>query len=257
MLNKRFDFRALSHICLLMTLLSLASPMAFAVDKMIVTRGDGNWPPFEMVEDGELTGFHIELVKVVAYQADIDVEFKNLPWPRAIKMVQRGKADAVTYVAKNEERTKFIHYFHANTLSGTAHYLLKHKSRKDIHFNGNLNQLTPHTVVHLSQYTFGDAFDNATDINKTAVKSTKQILKLIASQRYDLGVISEEDLGEANRSEYIDQIEFILPPLYTTSVYIGFSKHEHTQTIAEKFTAQMKLFKQTKEYQELRDKYGL
>lgn len=230
---------------------------AFAQTEMIVVRGNGDWPPYEMTQDEGLTGLHIELVKTVASSMGVTVFFESYPWLRAMEMVKTGQADAITYVAKNQERSQYIHFLESNVLSGTTHLLIKHKTREDISFTGNINELEPYSIIHMTGYTFGDTFDHAENLNKTPMKSVDQIVKLVAKERYDLGIISQSDLQGLRLEAEIHDIEFLAPPLYSTAVYIGFSKEKASYNFVEEFSAAMKAFKKTTEYQQLLRKYNL
>ncbi len=59
-------------------------------EKLIIVRGVGNYPPLEMVINGRLTGLHIEMIRHIAYQLNIEVEFISLPWGRQSRVSRKG-----------------------------------------------------------------------------------------------------------------------------------------------------------------------
>ncbi len=242
---------------LLFLLGSFAACNTYAQTEIVVTRGDGNWPPFEMIQDGKLTGFHIDLIRAVAEEANIHVVFKTYPWLRAVQMAKTGRSDAVSYLAKNEERQEFIVFSDNNVLSGTDHYLIKCKDRTDISFDGDYKSIESFSLVHIDGYTFGDDFDKVLFVQKAGVKNAEEVVELVAKGRYDIGIVSPADLGGAEASELIDKIEFLEPVLYSTTVYIGFSKAGENRHAYAAFTQAMKEFKKSNRYQQLRFKYGL
>ncbi|NOH22134.1 transporter substrate-binding domain-containing protein [Vibrio europaeus] len=239
------------------SLLCLLSRISYSKEELVVARGDGNWPPYEMVVDGELTGFHIDLIKAVAEHIDVDVTFKPFPWKRAVKMVASGNVDAISYIAKSPERTEFVYFSEDNVLSGAEHFLVKHKARSDIQYDGLIENLAPYSIVYISGYTLGKSFDEATHIDKNGVKSGELVVQLIAKQRYDLGIVSESDLEGVELPNLMNQIEYLSPAFYSTKVYIGFSKSHELTPVVEEFTTAMRLFKQTDQYKWLKQKYGL
>ncbi|WP_052772030.1 substrate-binding periplasmic protein [Vibrio mexicanus] len=179
---------------------------------LVIARGDGNWPPYEMEVDGQLTGFHIELIRKVASNLGASISFQSLPWKRAVKMVEAGQISAISYIAKTPEREQFVYYSESNILSGTHHYLVKHKDREDIVYDGKIEQLAPHSVVYISGFTLGKDFDESTSINKVEVSSSKRVIELIAKQRHDIGVVSIEDIEEMQHQGLLDEIEVMAPP---------------------------------------------
>lgn len=220
-------------------------------------RGDDNWPPYEMVEGGFLTGFHVELIRTVAKRIDVKIEFQTVPWLRAMHMVKLGHADAITYVAKNTERLEFIQFDKYNALSGADHYLIKRKDSPEVNFSGEIKNLAPYSIAHISGYTFGDEFDSAKFIEKTSVKTPEQVIHLVSKDWCDLGVISPVDIEDFESNKLMNNIEVIEPALYSSTVYLGFAKRKADQALIDKFTAEMKAFKATSEYQALRGKYKL
>lgn len=233
----------------------LLSQAADAQDEIVVARGDGSWPPYEMMDGGQLAGFHIDLVRAVAERIDVKVIFKTYPWVRAMTMAKRGQVDAITYVARNNERARYLHFLEGNVLSGTTHYLIQNRYSRAIHFDGNLSQLKDYSVAFISGYTLGQEFDQAGYIKKNPVKTVEQVVRLVAAGRYDLGVVNPVDLKGSNLSAWLDQTKRLPHPLHSTEVYIGFSVDN--DEMAERFSEAMTLFRQTPAYQQLLDKYRL
>ena len=66
-----------------------------------IVRGNGTYPPNEMIVDNQLTGLHIDLVKEVAVSLGYQVNFESVPWKRALSLIEKGTADAITYISKN------------------------------------------------------------------------------------------------------------------------------------------------------------
>jgi len=252
--STQFVPRLLSAFCAFMLLLPCT---VYSQTELVIARGDSNWPPYEMEVNGQLTGFHIELIRKVADNLGISISFKSLPWKRAVKMVETGQISAISYIAKTPEREQFVYYSESNILSGTNHYLVKRKHRDDIVFNGNIEQLEPHTVVYISGYALGKDFDESTTIHKVEVASGKRVIELISKQRHDIGVVSFEDLKGVQSQRLLDELEFMTPALYSTTVYLGFAKELSADPIVQAFTQEMEHFKQTSEYQQLKAKFQL
>ena len=89
-------------------------------ENMIVVRGNDNYPPMEMLVADQPTGFHVDIVNEVASIMGVTVQWKSLPWRRALKMAENGTADAITYVARTPERERFFVFLDGNVLSSST-----------------------------------------------------------------------------------------------------------------------------------------
>lgn len=230
------------------------------MDEMVVVRPDGFYPPYEMVIDGELTGFHVDLLGEVGKQLNVEVIFKSVPWKRALKMIRDGAADAITFISKTPEREEYVHFIDGNIISHTldGFFAIKEKAG-EISYTGELKQLRGLKIGVLAGYTYGDDFDNAHFLDKDdGAKVETQLLKKLLSGRFDIAV------GNVPRIRYIargmgveDRLEYLRPFLSNSPNYIGFSREKNIGRFSEKFAEVMTLFKSTPSYDALVKKYGV
>ncbi len=73
-------------------------------------QSDMYYPPFEYVEDGELTGFGIELLEAVAQVMELDIRFEGTVWAQARRNLESGQIDGVTGMFVSEERRYFADF---------------------------------------------------------------------------------------------------------------------------------------------------
>ncbi|MGF1755496.1 transporter substrate-binding domain-containing protein [Vibrio makurazakiensis] len=228
-----------------------------AQQELLVVRGDGNWAPYEMTIDGKLTGFHVETIREVAEVMNLKLTIKTVPWVRALKMVKQGEADAITFLAKTEERESYIFYAEENILSSVEHYLIKHKSSHSISFNGDLESLRTYSIAYNQGFTFGEAFEKASYLKKTTTQNTEQVVNLVIKGRSDLGIIKFRDLKEEWISDKVNQFSIMEPVFHSKYTYIGFSLSSKNKDLKVEFTRAMKEFKASPRYQMLKRKYDL
>lgn len=70
-----------------------------------------NFPPFEYVEDGELTGFDVELVNAILDEEDLEGEWVVMGFDGLIPALQSGQIDlAVSDISVNEERKAVVDF---------------------------------------------------------------------------------------------------------------------------------------------------
>lgn len=80
-------------------------------DKLIVGTDATEFQPFEYMENGEITGFDIELIKEIGKVLGKEVEFKNISFSGLLPALQVGKLDAVIAgLTVTDERKKYINF---------------------------------------------------------------------------------------------------------------------------------------------------
>lgn len=67
---------------------------------------DGTYPPFNyMSDDGEPTGFEIEMIQEIGKRADLDIKLQTVPWDGVFGQLDTGKIDTYACcIFPNEER---------------------------------------------------------------------------------------------------------------------------------------------------------
>ncbi len=227
-------------------------------EEIFVVRIDENYPPYEMVIDGELTGLHIDLMYATASRLGIKVKINSLPWKRAIMMVETGSADAITYIGKTPEREGFIHYNDGNILSSSAYGFVILKDRAaEIRYNGDLQSLSTYTIGVQHGYSYGTYFDGAKYLNRQTVKKVEQLVQLLLIGRIDLAVIDEPEYLQNRKKENWSKLTFLKPEIIKQNFYVGFSRVKKLGKLSNKFAKELSAFKQTKEYQRILTKYQL
>lgn len=232
---------------------------AEAPQNLSIVRGNGFWPPYEWTEEGILKGFHIDLVKEVAAKLQLNVQFQSVPWKRAINMIQKGEADAITYLARTEEREKFANYFEGNQLhqARVGFFSLKEREQ-DIKYTGKLEQLKNFKICTLLGQTYGTEFEQATYLKIDKTKTEEVVLKKLIKGRCEVALGYIDDYKIAIQKKGIDK-DFVnfTPYVSEHPMYFAFSKARKLEALAKRFAEAMELFKTTPRYQELLKKYDI
>ena len=70
-----------------------------------------DYPPYSFLnEEGESTGFNVELTRAIAEVMELDVEIKIKPWGEIRKALETGKINAISGMYYSEERDKLIDF---------------------------------------------------------------------------------------------------------------------------------------------------
>ena len=119
-MSRRNVYLTLASLVLAVMLLATQCPPAAAptptaapptaVPKLKITVAtDATWPPFEYVDETskEIVGFDIDLMKAIAQEAGLEVEFVNVAWDPLLAGMAAGQYDAaISSMTITEERKK-------------------------------------------------------------------------------------------------------------------------------------------------------
>jgi polar amino acid transport system substrate-binding protein len=214
-----------------------------------------------MVVDGELTGIHIELIREVADQLNLTVTFTAFPWPRAIDMMKKGHADAITFMSPTEERKRFGYFLPGNILSTAPVGLVTLKETAPrIEFTGDLRALERYKIGTIRGYSYGEAFDQATWLKKdNGATNDRQLLRKLKAGRFEIVVAYIHDIVyEAQTTGILNDIKILRPHLSQGHAnYLVFSKANHHASLAQRFADTLIAFKSTPRYRELLREFGI
>ncbi|GAA3918129.1 substrate-binding periplasmic protein [Litoribacillus peritrichatus] len=239
-------------------LVILSGQHACLAEEFIVVRGNENYPPHEFIEDGEIRGFHIEIINNVASKLGAEFRIESYPWKRASLLMQQGKADAITYISKTKEREKFAIFLEDNILSKTASTFICLTPRlKYIHFDGSMNSISNYIIGVQLGYFYGNEFDQTKRLNKIEIVSIPQMLDTLRAKRIDLGVFSLDEYRAFKKAGKMDGISLVKPYISEFNNYIAFSIPKNRSALAQQFAKALKEFKQSEQFQRLKVKYGL
>lgn len=237
----------------------LLSLTLHAKETINIARGDGNYFPFEYMENGKLTGIHIDLIQAVADKLELKVKFESLPWRRGLFDLKRGKYDAMSFVSHTEERAQYAHFLEGNIISKAKTYpiVLSHR-RNEIAYDGNLASLTDYTVAVGKGYKYGGPFDKANFLSKYEISTPSQevLAKLLRLERVDVILSSRRNLLQVHSEKEVDEFYHAFEqPVASNSSYLAFSKVKNRLVMARKFAKAISQYKSSKAYSELLQYY--
>jgi polar amino acid transport system substrate-binding protein len=85
------------------------------------------YPPYEYLENGEVTGEDTETVRRVLSDMGYDANIRVLPWARAEKLVRNGRADMLYSLTASETRQRY--YFFTDPINAVQDVFFKRKNR--------------------------------------------------------------------------------------------------------------------------------
>jgi len=238
----------------------LITTMLFPVSAATVSIRADDWFPMNGEPGGDSQGYMIDMATAIFTAAGHTVDYKQMPWERAIKSVRKGSFDCVVG-AYAEDAPDFIFPSISWGMDSTGYYVANKSTWK---FNGFDSLLTQKVGV-ISGYAYGEKFDalvkNRPDVFKGAKGkyALDTNLKKLANNRIDVVVesvavanakLKELDLGSKLKSAGSNPekapIYIACSPAKTSSkVYIE---------LVEKGT---KILRESGQLKDILDKYGL
>jgi PAS domain S-box-containing protein len=185
--------------------LSTAVPASATEKLKLIVGGDHENPPYEFLENGQPTGFNIELMRAVAETIGADVEFRLGPWGKVRKELEQGKIDALAGMYYSEERNKVIDFSLPHTMVSAGLFV-----RQDSPIHSIDDIMGKEIIVQK-----GDVIDDylrEKGITSRIVEVTDPAdeLRLLASGRHDSALMPSRFQGEyLKRSLGLDNIRVI------------------------------------------------
>ena len=130
----------ISVITIVVTLLSLSVKASSPRQLTIFTE---HFQPYNFIKDGQVVGINTELVRLACRDANIECQFKLLPWTRAFHLTQTTKLSGLISTSRYAEREKLFKWV-GPLVSGES-YVYKLLSRNDIEVN-HINDLKSYTI---------------------------------------------------------------------------------------------------------------
>lgn len=196
------------------------------------------WTPFA---GKHLTNYgkSLERITNIFNSIDIDVNYKFLPWARALSSTEEGVYDAIAPIYLDAKRLE--NFYFSEAIQKTPLVLIvKEKSTIQKYTN----------IADLSKYIFGlvRGYNNTLEIDKDAKLKKEystddlQNLKKLDSSRVDLVVI---DLNVYERLKKLhvfkSNFKVLMPYLDEKSLYVAFpKKNKRAKQLRDKFNEALK-----------------
>uniref|UniRef100_UPI003AF327B6 substrate-binding periplasmic protein n=2 Tax=Aeromonadaceae TaxID=84642 RepID=UPI003AF327B6 len=95
-------------------MLGLVLPLLFAqplAARETLSVAWSHWPPFSQIAaDGTLGGLDVTLTRQILGKAGVEPAFRNLPWARALYLMERQQLDVAMGALKTPERERFARF---------------------------------------------------------------------------------------------------------------------------------------------------
>lgn len=222
--------------------------------RITIVRDDKEYPPYEFMLEGRLTGLHVELVNYAAAELGIEVEWVQAPWTRALRMVELGQVHGITYIGRTEERAQWATFLPDNVISSATFSFVAHKDVvASIGYTGDVAEALKDRSLVVVRGFYLPAVVSSLEPTLYEVDDQLNLGRMIAGRRYELALMNASDFLEGVvGASFGDQLTLLEPPVHIVANYVAFSKVlDPDQSLANAFAKVLQEFKQTEAYQAL------
>lgn len=173
-------------------------------------------------------------------KAGIDAEILVLPWTRAYKMVQEGKADGIVAIWHTEERSKYVHFSDSYLQNNIA--LLKRKETR-IEYR-DLSSIEGMAIGLGRGYDYHSSLLKYEQFNKVYFTRVEHAIEMLHRGRID-AVLTDKKIAQFHIQNSAtkglsNDLDFVPTTIFKLPLYFGMSKkYKHSKEIIEKFNLAM------------------
>lgn len=226
-------------------------PLSSEESILVVTE---EWAPFIYESDGELQGVDYEIMDSLFRSLGWDYELRFLPWSRCLLMIENGDADAILDISYTEERAQQM-IFPREPISYSESVLF-HKRDRAFSID-RLEDLSEYVIGTIRGYAYGEEFRKADYLNLEPVRSLELNIQKLLVNRIDF-FISNRPVGlhKIREMGVEDQIDYLDLVISGGENYLAFSISDKNRKLADDFSREMLLFRETEEFSMILDRYN-
>jgi PAS domain S-box-containing protein len=215
----------------------------------LIVGGDHDCPPYEFLENGEPTGFDIELMRAVADVMGFEAEFRLGPWMKVRQDLEQGRIDALAGMYYSADRSRLVDFSVPHTLVTSGLFV-----RKDSPTRSYADTQGKEIIVQE-----GDIIHDALKWNGLAsrivrVTEAEQVLQLLASGKHDCALMPSRLQGE----HYIKTLGLTDIRIINTGLprlQYCFAVRKGSQELLSRLNEGLKILKVNGKYREIHEKW--
>jgi len=212
-----------------------------------------DFPPYVIVEDGNISGLEVEIVRELCRRLGMEPDIEVFPWKRALLYVKEGTADGVLMPAYTEERAEYMYFTSESPVRERIAIMAKKGSGIKA---SSLDDIKGKAVGVVIGSSYGKAFDSFEGLKKDSSTGSEMLLKKLAGNRHPLVVCDEIVLKYLARKTGLCEVETVLV-LDENPQFIGFSKApgKKGEDLTEKFSSAIRQMKEDGTLKKIESKY--
>lgn len=234
-------------------LLCIATPL-FANER-VVRIVNSPWQPY-FADELPHHGMVGEIITQAYQSSGFTVQFMQVPWPRAMKWIAIGKADAAATAYYTPARAKLFQFSQPYMTSPVVIF----KKKNDFIQWESIRDLMGYDIGIISGNSYSLSFDTADELQKHIFYDETQLLKVLVKGRVDM-VLLDKYVGAYLLSkklpEYLELIDVAPRPLAVNPLHLLFSRQsDNVDAKLEAFNNGLNKIRDNGELARILNKYG-
>ncbi|MGH8354873.1 MAG: substrate-binding periplasmic protein [Pseudomonas sp.] len=213
------------------------------------------WAPYVYEENGEPRGLDYDASAIVLKRLGVEVKWYFLPWKRCLTMLEQGQADGILDIFRTAEREKQM-LFPAEPMSSVELVLFYAKARP--HAFQRLEDLRGLKIGVSPGYWYANrAFRESTLFTREPAPTHEANFGKLLRGRIDL-LITDRRAGHflAARLGLAQLVDHHPPVIGRDLLYLGLRRNAGLESLAARFAAELRRFKNEPAYAELAARYA-
>jgi two-component system, sensor histidine kinase and response regulator len=233
----------------------ICAPVLFGQEKKpeegthVTVGTEADYPPYSFSENGQPTGFDVELTRAIAEVMRLDVEFRVGPWPEIRQSLEDRKIQALSGMAYSEERARRIDF-------SPPYAIIQHAifARRNSRAVSSVEELRGKELIVMRGDIMHDyVLENHLTSKIVVADSKAAALRLLASGRHDYALMATLSGLYLVRELKLSNVVTVGPALLQTRYCYAVLKGD--EATLSQFNEGLAIMKQTGRYQEIYDKW--
>ncbi|GGN32929.1 MULTISPECIES: transporter substrate-binding domain-containing protein [Marinomonas] len=247
-----------SLLCLFLGLASLSSPLsardsnaAVLAGKRVISVGaDYNFPPYEFAgEDGEPTGYTVELTQAIAEVMGVHIEIEMADWQTIFEDLHSGRLDVLQGIAYSDERARSIRFSSAHSIVNYSIF-----ARKDSPVINDVTQLkNKEVMIQNASIMHEYLIDNNIQAIIIPVQTHAEALRLLASGKHDYALTANSPSLYLSKEMQLNNIHAIASPI--SGQRLSYGALPKNEDIIALFNEGLAILKNTGKQQQIYEKW--
>ncbi len=220
----------------------------------IVIGTELDYPPYSfMGDDGQPTGFNVELTQAIAEVMGLDLEIRIGPWAEIRDALETGRIDAIVGMYYSSERDKLVDFSSAFTIVDHAVFARSDSPKviTEEDLRGKEIIVMRGGIMH--DYILEYILEKHLPQNPFVVDTQAEALRLLASGKHDYALVCKLPGLYWVKKLNLSNVETV-GPLMRPSQYC-FAVSEGNMALAARFTKGLAIIKHTNKYKQIHDKW--
>ena len=227
--------------------LNLFPPTQAAPLRVVVNHA----PPYRIIDPPYYTGYYIDLFKLAASRAELEISFISVPLKRAFQMLENGEADLILGPNKTPEREEFLIFLTEVPFPAEDKVFIVAHPELVIR---NLANLQHKRIDTLAGAAYHPDIDRSSQLNKHELKSYEQGLQRLMRDRSDVVIMPE---AQADWLIHSLQLPLIKSPFHLrgSPSYMAWSRVTYNAELAQRLMDGMQYALASSQGKIIRDRY--